>query len=242
MGKRIGIVGVSAEGAALCYRTICNEGAAVFGRHAHPEITLHTYPLADYMRHIAADLWEETARMLLASADRLRRAGAQFLICPDNTAHQALDLVRERSPLPWLHIAEEVASVAADRGFQKVLILGTRFLMEGPVYPPKLSARGIAQEIPDAQDRNRINQIIFNKLVEGRFEESSRSYFASVIQGGKARGCDAVALACTEIPLLVSQKDSPLPTLDSTRILARAALREASPESAPGNPRRWAMP
>ncbi len=228
MAKHIGVVGVSAEGAALCYRTICNEGAALFGRHAHPEITLHTYPLADYMRHIAADRWEETARMLLASAERLRRAGAQFLICPDNTAHQALDLVRERSPLPWLHIAEEVASVAADRGFRKILILGTCFLMEGPVYAPKLRARGIAQEIPDADDRNRIHEIIFNELVEGRFEEPSRSYFASVIQAGKNRGCDAVALACTEIPLLMSPRDSPLPTLDSTRILARAALREAS--------------
>lgn len=227
MTKHIGIVAVSAEGAALCYRTVCMEGAALLGRHAHPEITLHTYPLAEYMHHIDAGKWDEVGEMLLASAEKLRQAGADLLICPDNTAHQALDIVRDRSPLPWLHIAEEVATVAAGRGFTRLLVLGTRYLMEGPVYAAKLGAKGIEHEIPDVEARERINTLTFDELVYGRFEEPARAYFKQVIQQAQGRGCDAVILGCTEFPLLISDADSPLPVLDSTRILARAALRAA---------------
>jgi aspartate racemase len=228
MSKHVGIVGVSAEGAALCYRTLCVEGATLFGRHGHPEVTLHTIPLSEHMRPMSEGDWAAVGEILLRSAATLQRAGADFLICPDNTAHQAIDLVRDRSPLPWLHIAEEVASVAAERGFRRVLVLGTRYLMESPVYPAKLAPRGIGFEIPPAPDRERINTIIFDELVNGRFEEPARSYFRDLIADGKRRGCDAVGLSCTEIPLLIGEADSSLPTLDSTRLLARAALREAA--------------
>jgi aspartate racemase len=236
MPKHIGIVAVSAEGAALCYRIVCTEGASTFGRHAHPEVTMHTYPLSAYMRHIDAGRWDEVASMLLASAEKLRRAGADFVICPDNTAHEAIDLVRDQSPVPWLHIAEEVAAVAARRGFRRLLVLGTRYLMEGPVYPRKLRARAIECDTPSADHRARINALIFDELVYGRFEGSTRSYFREVIAEGKSRGLDAAVLGCTEIPLLMSDADSPLPTLDSTRILARAALREAADQE-PSSPR-----
>jgi aspartate racemase len=219
---------VSAEGAALCYRTICSEGAALLGAHDHPEITMHTYPLAAYMRPIEADRWDEAGRLLLASANILVRGGAELLICPDNTVHQALDLVREESPARWLHIAEEVAVVAATRGFRRLGILGTRYLMEGPVYRDKLAARGIGFEIPQRSDRERINATIFDELVYGRLEERSRRHFREVIVQLGACGCDAVVLGCTEIPLLVTDADSPLPVIDSTRTLARAALREAT--------------
>jgi len=171
--------------------------------------------------------------MLLDSADKLRRTGVDLLICPDNTAHQAIDLVRDQSPLPWLHIAEEVGSVAAERNFRRLLILGTKYLMEGPVYPTKLRSRGIEYDIPAADERKQINALIFDELVYGRFEDATRSYFSHVIAAGKRRGTDAAVLACTEIPLLIGDADSPLPTLDSTRILARAALREAVREEVP---------
>ena len=166
--------------------------------------------------------------LLLASATVLTDAGAELLICPDNTIHQALDLVRDRSPARWLHIAEEVVAVAAARRFRRLGILGTRYLMEGPVYPAKLAARGIAHEIPNADERDRIDSIIFEELVYGRFEERSRRYVREVIEALGARGCDSVVLGCTEIPLLVAEADSPLPAIDSTRTLARAALREAT--------------
>ncbi|HET8533341.1 MAG TPA: amino acid racemase [Methylomirabilota bacterium] len=224
-------MGVSAEGAALCYRTLCVEGAALLGRHGHPEVTLHTYPLAEYMRHIEAGKWEEVGAMLLSSAEKLGRAGAELLICPDNTVHQGLDMVRDRSPLPWLHIAEEVATVAAGRGYRRLLVLGTRYLMEGPVYPAKLRSRGLADEIPDAGTRERINTLTLDELVYGRFEDSTRAYFSHVIDEARARGCDAAILGCTEFPLLIGEADSSLPTLDSTRILARAALRAAVDDS-----------
>ena len=228
MAKHIGIVACSAEGAALCYRTICAEGAAIFGAHSHPEVTMHTIPLAQYMAPIYEDDWKSAGELILRSARKLADAGADFLICPDNTLHQAIDLVIEKSPLQWLHIATEVASAAKSRGYRRVGVLGTRYLMEGPVYPPKFAAVGIAHEIPPRDDRERINRIIFEELVNGRFEEPARRFFRDVIAKMRDRGCDAVALSCTEIPLLISEADSPLPILDSTRLLARAALREAA--------------
>lgn len=226
--KHIGIAAVSSEGAALCYRTICLEGAALLGPYAHPEVSLHNFPLSAYQRLIDRDQWREVGDLLLQSARKLVRAGAQLLICPDNTVHQGLDLVREQSPAPWIHIAEQVADEAFRRGFKRLGILGTRFLMEGAVYPSKLAAAGIDYRIPDAGRREEINRIIYDELVRGRFLPSSLAYFQQVIGGLESNGCDAVALACTEIPLLVSESDSRLPVLDSTRILARAALREAA--------------
>ncbi len=226
--KHVGIVAVSAEGAALCYRTICGEGAALFGTYGHPQITMHTHPLAEYMRHIEDNRWDEVGRLLLSSATNLIKAGAEFLVCPDNTVHQALNLVRTESPAPWLHIAEEVAAVAAKRRFRQLGILGTRYLMEGPVYPATLADREIACEIPDPADRERINAIIFDELVQGELKGSSRKYLQDVIRELGTRGCDAIVLGCTEIPLLISESDSPVPVIDSTRTLARAALREAT--------------
>jgi aspartate racemase len=226
--KHIGIVAVSAEGAALCYRTICLEGAAALGPHEHPEISLHGFSLRNYQRLIDEDRWDAVGEMMLESAAHLVRSGAELLICPDNTVHQGLDLVRERSPAPWIHIAEEVCVEARRRGFKQLAILGTRFLMEGSVYRSRLAPEGIDCRIPSTEQRARINQIIYDELVYARFLPESRAYFQNVIRELGDNGCDAVALACTEIPLLVSAADSRLPILDSTRILARAALREAT--------------
>jgi aspartate racemase len=226
--KHIGIVAVSAEGAALCYRTICLEGAATLDRHEHPEVSLHGFSLRSYQRLIDEDRWDAVGEMMLESAARVVRAGAQLVICPDNTVHQGLDLVRERSPAPWIHIAKEVSDEARRRGFKRLAILGTRFLMEGSVYPSKLAPAGIDHRIPNIEQRARINRIIYEELVRARFTPSSLVYCQDVIRDLANNGCDAVALACTEIPLLIGEVDSELPILDSTRILARAALRAAT--------------
>jgi aspartate racemase len=227
MAKHIGIAAVTSEGAALCYRTICQEGEAQAG-FVHPEVTLHTLPLVDYMNAIEAEDWPRVGSLLLESARKLARAGAEFAICPDNTAHQGLDLVRAKSPVPWLHIAEEIASLAAERGYRKVGLLGTRWLMEGPVYPAALKARGITCEIPESEVREEISALIMGELVFGRFAASTRKYFQQAIQNFKRSGCEAAILGCTEIPLLIREEDSVLPVFDSTRTLARAALREAA--------------
>ncbi|HJQ98132.1 MAG TPA: amino acid racemase [Candidatus Polarisedimenticolaceae bacterium] len=219
---------MSAEGAALCYRTVCVEGSEILGRHAHPEVSMHTFPMSAYMRNVDTEGWADAAELLLASANKLVASGAEILISPDNTIHEALDLVRDRAPARWLHIAEEVGAVAAERGFKRLGILGTRYLMEGPVYRTKLAARSIASEIPGPEARERINSIIFDELVYGRFHQRDRDYLSGAIRDLAARGCDAVVLGCTEIPLIISDADSVLPTLPSTQILARAALREAT--------------
>ena len=227
MPQHIGIVGCSAEGAALCYRTICLEGTALMGKHAHPEVSMHTHALAEYVPFLESGDWAGVAGLMLSSADKLARAGADFLICPDNTIHQAFDLVEHRSPRLWLHIAQEVANEARHCHYKRLAVLGTRYLMEGPVYPEKLKAAGLEYRIPEQKQRERINQIIFDELVNAQFTPRSLAYFTEVIRAMKDDGCDAVVLGCTEIPLLVTEENSPLPVLDSTRLLARAALRKA---------------
>ena len=227
MPKHVGIVACSAEGAALCYRTLCAEAAATMGTHMHPEVSLHTHPLGEYMVHIRAGDWQRVANLMLSSARKLSALGADFAICPDNTIHQAFRLVAPESPLPWLHIGEAVAAEARQRGFHRLGITGTKYLMTGSVYPETLGKRGIACEIPGRQERERIDAIIFDELVKGLFPAASRLYLNEVIGALKQRGCDAVVLGCTELPLLVDPSDCPLPALDSTRLLARAALRHA---------------
>lgn len=232
MSLHIGIVACSAEGAALCYRTIAAEAAPLMGAHDHPEVSMHTHALAEYMKYIPAGDWRGVAEIMLSSAQKLASIGADFAICPDNTIHNALPFLLDRSPIPWLHIAEEVASVAAERGFRRIGITGTRWLTDSDVYPQKLTARGIAFQRPSEVERDEINRIIMDELVCGVFKPEAVAYFQKVIASLKQQGCDAVVLGCTEIPLIIDDENSSLPTLDSTRILARAALRRALREAA----------
>lgn len=224
MPKHIGIVGCSYEGAALCYRTICNEGSLYLGEHAHPEVSLHTHPLSEYMKFINRGDWEGVADLMVSSAEKLHKTGAEFCISPDNTIHQSFSSVIKRSPLPWLHIAEEVAKIAKKSKFKKLGILGTKFLMEGPVYPEIFDKRNISYCIPEEKERIKINNIIFSELVYGKILKGSKRFFLDVIRDLKSNGCDSVVLGCTEIPLIVLPEESSLPILDSTRILAKAAL------------------
>ena len=227
MPQHIGIVACSAEGAALCYRTICDEAPVLMGPHMHPEISLHTHCLGEYMKPISRGDWQGVAELMLSSADKLAKSGADFLISPDNTIHHAFDLVVPHSPLPWLHIVDEVAVEAKARGFRKLAVTGTKYTMEGTVYQQKLPAAGFEYLVPEPDERARIDQIIMDELVNGIFTDESRTYLQQVIGRMSHQGCDAVVLGCTEIPLLIDDVASPLPTLDSTRILARAALKKA---------------
>lgn len=228
MTQHIGIVACSAEGAALCYRTLCVEGAQHMGPHDHPEVSMHTHSLAKYVKHIDRGDWDGVGELMLSSASKLANMGADFLICPDNTIHEAMRYVQPRSPLPWLHIAEVVAAEARQRGFRHLGLTGTRWLVESDVYPEKLTARGLEYLRPSGAEREEINRIIMDELVYGVFKPEAVAYFQQVIGGLKAGGCDAVVLGCTEIPLLINDSNSPLATLDSTRLLARAALRRAT--------------
>jgi aspartate racemase len=225
--RHIGIVACSAEGAALCYRTICVEGSQRLGAYAHPEVSMHSHSLADYVTYLERDDWQGVGELMLSSAEKLARAGADFLICPDNTIHQAMPYVAPRSPRPWLHIAEVVAEQARARGFTRLGLTGTRFLVQSDVYPGQLTPRGIDYLRPEPSERDEIDRLIWEELVHGRITAVALAYFQRVIERMKRDGCDAVVLGCTEIPLLVNDGNSPLPTLDSTRLLARAALHHA---------------
>jgi len=227
MAAHVGIVACSAEGASLCYRTICVEGAEFMGPHAHPEVSMHTHALGDYMQCIYRGDWQGVAGLMLSSARKLASIGAEFLICPDNTIHQALRYVEPHSPLPWLHIAEVVASEAVRRGFKRIGITGTRWLVDSEIYPEKFSGHGLEYARPTEAEREEINRIIMDELVYGVFRPEAVAAFQRVIERMKTDGCDAVVLGCTEIPLIIKDANSPLPTLDSTRLLARAALRRA---------------
>jgi aspartate racemase len=225
--KHIGIVACSAEGAALCYQTICREALALVGKNDHPRITLDSIAMARWLPAFDAGDYAGVAHFMLESARLLAAAGADFAICPDNSAHLAWDHVQTATPLPWLHIAGVVGEEAVRRGFRRVGVLGTRYTMTGPVYSDSLAKLGIDAVVPEAADFETVDRIIFAELVDGLFTDASRQAYNRVIARLGDRGCDAVALACTEIPLLVRADESPLPTLDSTRLLARAALTEA---------------
>ncbi|HKA91179.1 MAG TPA: amino acid racemase [Haliangiales bacterium] len=220
--KHIGIVACSAEGAALCYQTICREG-----KSDHPQITLSSIPLARWMPAFEVEDYRGVARVMLESTRLLARAGADFAICPDNSAHLAWDHVQAETPIPWLHIARVVAEEAARRGFRRIGILGTRYTMAGPVYADMLRSFGMEAVVPEADDFATVDRIIWTELIDGKFTDESRAAYNGAIARLQRRGCDAAALVCTEIPLLVREDECPLPTLDSTRLLARAALAHA---------------
>ena len=222
--KHIGILAHSFEGATLCFRTACLEGVKRLGPHMHPEITMTCSPMA-----LVLDAWgrgdNATLReFFMEDARKIAAAGADFFVLPDNTAHIAMEAPGEPFSLPGLHIGEIVAEQARRDGRSKVGILGTRFTMTGPVYPGALGRRGIGWAVPDEADRKIIDDIIFDELCLGLFTDESRDTYVQIIGKLKTEGCDAVALVCTEIPLLITQDVSPLPILDSTRLLAKAAV------------------
>ncbi|MDH5267088.1 MAG: amino acid racemase [Candidatus Bathyarchaeota archaeon] len=231
MAKHIGIIAVSSEGAALCYRTICQESPAIMGKFAHPEVTMHTHSLSLYMNYIEKDDWDSVASLMASSAKKLASAGADFAICPDNTVHRAFEKASNQSPIPLISITETVAKQCQLKGYKKVGVLGTKYTMQGPVYRDALSKLKIEMIVPDEKDQENINSIIFNELVTGKITEPSNKTIIKVIQKLKDSGCDAVILGCTEIPLVVNSKNSPLPVIDSTRLLARKALKHSIEKS-----------
>jgi aspartate racemase len=233
MLDHIGIVACSAEGAALCYRTICIEGAQLLGAHSHPEVSMHSHSFAEYVKCLDRNDWQGVGELMLTSANKLAQIGADFIICPDNTIHQALPYVQSRSSMPWLHIADVVAAAAVERGFTYLGLTGTRWLVDSQVYPEKLEVRGLKYLRPSTTERDEINRIIMDELVCGIFKPAAVAFHQGVIGRMKDQGCDAVVLGCTEIPLIMNDENSPLPTLDSTRLLARAALRRAVQRATP---------
>jgi aspartate racemase len=225
MSKHIGIVGCSAEGAALCYTTICTEGARSLGGYAHPQVSIHTHSLAQYVDCLRRNDLEGISELMLSSAHKLAAGGAELLICPDNTIHTAFSHVRDLSPVPWLHIAKTVATEAKARGYRCLGLLGTRWLVESSVYPVELGEHGIACVRPSPSQIEVVDAIIMDELVCGIQRPEPLRYLQQTIRSLASAGCDAVVLGCTELPIVLKDSNSALPVLDSTRLLAHAALR-----------------
>jgi aspartate racemase len=225
--RHIGILAHSADGAALCFLEMVRDAGRRLGAHDHPEITLSILPMGPTLAHYERNDLPAVRAYLARTAGRLADAGCDFFVCPDNTAHMALELPGEPLPLPGLHIAEIVAERAKSDGRTLVGLLGTRWTMEGPVYPAAFARHGIALCTPAPDDRELVDQVIFGELCHGRLVDASRAAYVRIIEEFNAAGCDAVALSCTEIPLLITPEVSPLPTLDSTRLLAREAVAAA---------------
>jgi aspartate racemase len=232
MAKRIGILACSAEGAALCYRTIAEEGSRILGPHMHPHVIMDSLSMGEWMPSFNSGNYEAVGKIMHNSIQRLVQAGVDVVVCPDNSAHLAFHYASSGCPVPWLHIADAVLEAAVTRKFKRCGLLGTRFTMRGPVYKSRFEPEGIAIITPGPDQQEVVDRIIFEELVNGRFEENSRRVYNNVIQGLRDDGCDSVILGCTEIPLLIQDDDCPLPVLDSTRLLARAAVRFSVSESA----------
>lgn len=227
--QTIGIAACSGPGAALCYQTITAECGSLLGSHHHPEIILHSLSFGEYCHLLEAGDWRAIADLLLDSCSKLHTLGADFIICPDNTVHEAMNHSDLETELPWIHIAEVVAEEARSRGFKRLGILGTRYLMEGPVYPDKLISCGIESVIPSVDERRIINSLIFDRLVFNQVTESDRQTLLSIVERLREDcQCDAIILGCTELPLILNDNSSSLPVLDSTRLLSRAAITRAT--------------
>jgi len=230
MSKHIGIVACSPIGAELCYRTIWKEAHDRMGDYKNPEISIHSISFKKYLELFEAKNWDGVAELMLESSKKLAAMGADFAICPDNTVHEAFDLVAPNATIPWLSILEEVGNAAIYKGYKSLGILGTEYIMTSPIYQKKLNNAGIETKVPEEKVRQKINNVVLDELANGIFAEQHRIYFNRVIKKFKSHGAEAVILGCTEIPMLLNPDDCALPLLDSTRMLARAALRKALSE------------
>jgi len=220
----IGIVAGTAEGAALCYRTLCLEAESVMGhRYAHPEVTLHSFSLHRYLDAIDQDNWSGVAALLSQSVAKLAHVGADVIICPNNTLHKCFRLIE--SPVPWVHIARPVVNEIKARRWSQVGILGTQTVMEGSVYSEPLRQSNIDIIVPEQEARERIQHIIRHELIAGVRTVRSALFVQKLIAEMGLIGAEAVILACTELPLLMAGYQAAVPLLDSTCLLARAALR-----------------
>lgn len=231
--QHIGILAHSADGAALCFLEMIRVAACLMGEHQHPEISLSILPMRATLEQYESGKLMLVKAHLAATANRLASAGCDFFVCPDNTAHLALEFPGDPLPLPGLHIAEILAQRASAEGRKCVGVLGTTWTMKGPIYPAALNRYGVAMRTPGPADCKVVDDVIFDELCQGRITEGSRAHILRIIEDLKLDGCDAVALSCTELPLLITPEMSPIPLLNSTGLLARAAVHAALTGEAP---------
>lgn len=228
--KHIGIVGVTAEGAAECFRTICSEAAARAGAHKHPEISLHIRSFHEILAAQEERNWNRVAGYLLESIRKLEEAGAEFVIIPANSVHFALPVIRQKSPLPIFSIVDETADECMRRGYKRAAVLGVGLTMSGGLYAEALRDHGIEHVLPPAGDQEHLSRIIYEEIVPSRVTEKGMERLLKIVSKLKDQDCDVAILACTELPLVLNEKNCALPLVNSTKVLALRAVEEALKE------------
>ncbi|VBB07586.1 asp/glu racemase active site 2 [Lucifera butyrica] len=224
--KTIGLIGgLSWESSAVYYRLI-NELVRdkLGGAHSAKSIMV-SVDFAEFEQLQHRGDWDKLTQLMITAGMRLKNGGADFIVICTNTMHKMADAVERQTGLPLLHIADAAAEEVKKKGLRKVALLGTQFTMEQEFYKGRLAEKhGIEVIIPEQSERELVHAVIYHELVLGKIVESSRKEFVKIIEHLETRGAEGIILGCTEIPLLVSQKDSPIPIFDTTQIHAAAAV------------------
>lgn len=226
--KTIGLIGGMSWESTVTYYQIINETikSELGGLHS-AKILLYSVDFAEIEECQAKGEWDKSADILSYAAQNLERAGADFIVICTNTMHKVAPQIKEKISIPILHIADATAEKLKEHNIQKVVLLGTKYTMTQNFYKEKIENEGIEVMVPDVKDIELVNSVIYDELCLGVINESSRKEFVRVIDSLKEKGAEGVILGCTEIGLLIQQKDSSLPVFDTTKIHACIASLKA---------------
>ena len=228
MYKKIGILGgLSPESTVIYYLRIVRRYQELFGDHSYPEIIIYSVSFQKFIDWMAKDGWDEITEELIRNIRNLAAAGADFALIATNTMHLVFDRVEESSPIPLISIVDATAEAIRKEKINTVGLLGTAFTMEKAFYREGLAKYGIETLVPEKTDRDYINRVIFKELCRGIIRDESRNSFERIIRELTERGAEGIVLGCTEIPLLIDEKDVSTRIFDTAKIHADKALEFA---------------
>ena len=226
--KTIGLIGGMSWESTVTYYKIINETVKErLGGFHSGKILLYSVDFAEIEECQAKGEWEKSAEILSEAAENLEKAGADFIVICTNTMHKVAGKIQENIKIPVIHIADATAHKLKQDGILKTALLGTKYTMTQDFYKEKLRENGIEVLIPEEKDIEIVNHVIYEELCLGKILDSSRKEYIRIIDGLKEKGAQGVILGCTEIGLLISQQDSPLPVYDTTEIHALSACEKA---------------
>ena len=224
--RTLGIIGGMSWESTQSYYRLINEGIkAKLGNLHSADLLIHSVDFAPIGELQAQSKWKELGDVMVNSGERLQAAGAQGLLIATNTMHKVAEQVKAATNLPLIHIADATADAIKQQGLTKIALLGTQFTMTEDFYKQRLIDASLQVLIPDIDARAEVHRIIYDELCQGQLLDSSRQYYTQVINELAAQGAEGVILGCTEIGLLISQADSPIPVFDTTAIHAAAAVQ-----------------
>ena len=226
--KTIGLIGgMSWESTVTYYEILNKETARILGGFHSSRILMYNVDFAELEENMSRGNWTENAKILSDAAKTLENAGADFIVIATNTMHKLVPDIEKEISIPILHIADAVADSVKKDGISKVGLLGTKYTMTQDFIKDRLSSAGLEVIVPNEKDIEIVNNVIFNELCVGSVLDLSRKEYQRIISDMKNRGAEAVILGCTEIGMLIRDKDSALPVYDTTIIHAKEAARRA---------------